>query len=108
MTDTPSPVAVAESVVATLRAAEGWLPYREPDHPDYEGDRDEAGKMVRAVLAPAAALVECVRALEDPPILSKYHGMRGFEVERFIADYDAWIARRHAVLAILTTPASQE
>lgn len=27
---------------------------------------------------------------DDAPILSKYHGQRGFEDERFIADYYAW------------------
>ena len=31
-------------------------------------------------------------ALEQAPILSKYHGEHGFERERFIADYDAWRA----------------
>ena len=29
-------------------------------------------------------------ALETAPILSKYHGHHGFEVERFIKDYEAW------------------
>jgi hypothetical protein len=32
-------------------------------------------------------------AVADAPILSKYHGQRGFEVERFIADYEAWKLR---------------
>jgi len=32
-------------------------------------------------------------ALKAAPILSKYHGMRGFEVERFISDYEAFMAR---------------
>lgn len=28
--------------------------------------------------------------LGNAPVLSKYHGQRGFELERFIADYSAW------------------
>jgi hypothetical protein len=32
-------------------------------------------------------------ALRVAPILSKYHGMNGFEVERFIRDYDAFKTR---------------
>ena len=28
--------------------------------------------------------------LNSAPILSKYHGVNGFELERFIADYTAW------------------
>lgn len=33
-----------------------------------------------------------IRLLNEAPILSKYHGQRGFEVDRFIADYDEWRA----------------
>lgn len=32
-------------------------------------------------------------ALSDAPILSKYHGHHGFEVERFIVDYEVWKRR---------------
>jgi hypothetical protein len=32
-------------------------------------------------------------AIKDAPILSKYHGHHGFEVERFITDYEAWKRR---------------
>ena len=31
--------------------------------------------------------------ISDAPILSKYHGHHGFEVERFIADYETWKRR---------------
>lgn len=38
-------------------------------------------------------------AIESAPILSKYHGQRGFEVERFIEDYAAWGAACARVVA---------
>lgn len=40
------------------------------------------------------------RVATTAPILSKYHGMRGFEVMRFIADYEAWNITRRAALAV--------
>lgn len=43
---------------------------------------------------------EAVAALYDAPILSKYHGPNGFEVERFVTDYEAWsLKKRAAILA---------
>lgn len=58
-----------------------------------------AGMAADAILAsdPAPSLYE---ALADAPILSKYHGQRGFEADRFIADYEAWKANARAALAL--------
>jgi hypothetical protein len=36
---------------------------------------------------------------DTAPVLSKYHGQYGFEVERFIADYEMWSATRRAAMA---------
>lgn len=38
-------------------------------------------------------------ALEAAPALSMYHGDGGFDRERFIADYEAWSARKRKALA---------
>jgi hypothetical protein len=32
------------------------------------------------------------------PVLSKYHGMQGFEVERFIVDYELWKKKCRAII----------
>lgn len=45
----------------------------------------------------ARALIAARRAGRDEmrqgaPVISKYHGTRGFELERFIHDYAAWRA----------------
>ena len=42
------------------------------------------------IRAELAQLRDRAAKAEDAPILSKYHGKRGFETERFIADYEAW------------------
>ena len=49
-----------------------------------------------ALIASAPDLYEIAA---EAPVLSKYHGQHGFEVERFIADYETWMARRRAVMA---------
>lgn len=46
-----------------------------------------------------AAAPDLAEALGDAPVLSKYHGLHGFEVERFIADYESWRTRARAALA---------
>ena len=38
-------------------------------------------------------------ALGCAPIPSKYHGARGFEADRFLADYEAWAIQKRAALA---------
>jgi hypothetical protein len=48
---------------------------------------------------PVMALEALIRVA---PTLSKYHGKRGFEVERFIVDYTAWMAYR--MLAVEREP----
>jgi len=30
------------------------------------------------------------RTIDCSPILSQYHGHQGFEVERFVVDYETW------------------
>lgn len=39
-----------ERLTATLVLARDWLPYHEPSHPDYEGERSDVGRAVRAAL----------------------------------------------------------
>ena len=46
----------------------------------------------------AARVAELEAMLNEPPILSKYHGMRGFEEDRFIDDYGEWRRRVRALL----------
>lgn len=42
---------------------------------------------------------DLLAALKEYPILSKYHGQHGFELERFISDYEAWTANARNVTA---------
>lgn len=44
------------------------------------------------------------QALRSAPILSKYHGHRGFETERFILDYEAWRTYTRAALSATSKP----
>lgn len=68
------------------------LPKIGPRHAENEAN---AALIVRAVNAHD----DLVAALNDAPILSKYHGQHGFDVERFILDYEKWSANRWPVLA---------
>lgn len=45
-----------------------------------------------------------LEALDDSPILSKYHGARGFDIERFVEDYEAWKLKARDALALYPTP----
>lgn len=47
-----------------------------------------------------AAAPDMQTALQVAPVLSKYHGTNGFDLEQFIADYDAWqVQHRRPALA---------
>lgn len=46
-----------------------------------------------------AAAPEMLDALNDAPVPSKYHGARGFETNRFFADYEAWMEKRRDAIA---------
>ncbi len=48
------------------------------------------------------------KALQDAPILSKFHGDRGFDVDGFIVAYDAWRAKARVALAQKQAPTAQE
>lgn len=52
-----------------------------------------------ANLSLIAAAPDLYTVLGAAPIVSQYHGVRGFETERFIADYQAWTEKRRAALA---------
>jgi hypothetical protein len=43
--------------------------------------------------------VRLERLLNAAPTLSKYHGQSGFEIERFIADYEVWRTKCRTVLS---------
>ncbi len=58
---------------------------------------DEEGAHANAHLIAAAP--ELYSVANEAPVLSQYHGQHGFEVERFIADYEAWGTKRRIVLA---------
>ncbi|MCK9513781.1 MAG: hypothetical protein M0R28_21500 [Pigmentiphaga sp.] len=49
-------------------------------------DEDEANGYL------IAGAPKLLASLLDAPILSKYHGHNGFELERFIVDYERWLA----------------
>lgn len=61
------------------------------------GQRGDAQAEADALLIRSAP--ELYEALSDAPILSKYHGMNGFEEARFFADYDAFMAKRRSAIA---------
>jgi hypothetical protein len=70
---------------------------------------DSAGRKIAAIWGKAeekefaarliAAAPELAAVADEAPILSKYHGTHGFDVEGFIADYEAWNVTRRAALA---------
>jgi enterochelin esterase-like enzyme len=63
---------------------------------------DSIGTTMKTAAANArliAAAPELYEVADEAPVLSKYHGQHGFESERFIADYEAWMAKRRTVLA---------
>lgn len=45
-----------------------------------------------------------LEALDDSPILSKYHGARGFDIERFVEDYEAWKLKARDALRLYDAP----
>ena len=51
---------------------------------------EDAEMFVGLLNAQSAELASLRARCDAAPILSKYHGQRGFEVERFINDYTAW------------------
>ena len=51
-----------------------------------------------------AQVAELAMVAAEAPNLSRYHGARGFELERFIVDYEAWAATKRAALAPFTEP----
>lgn len=64
---------------------------------------DRATQAANAALIASAPMM--FEALELAPVPSKYHGHHGFEVDRFLADYEDWMAKRRAALssALLST-----
>jgi hypothetical protein len=52
----------------------------------------------------ASALAEAKEALSSAPIPSKYHGQRGFELERFLADYETFV--RNKLRSLTQEPSS--
>lgn len=54
-----------------------------------------------ALAIPTAKVEKVRKALSGAPIISKYHGQRGFDVERFIADYSDWGRTAREALALL-------
>lgn len=42
---------------------------------------------------------DMIAALDEAPIPSKYHGMQGFDVDQFLADYAVFFAMRRTALA---------
>ena len=81
--------------------------FRDKELVPLNGERWRAdGNLTVALRNNATALVAALRALADmrgalekAPIPSKYHGQRGFEVERFLADYEVFVRDKLAALA---------
>lgn len=61
---------------------------------------DQPHQRAAAVRAALAAIRAQTKVLEAAPVLSKYHGANGFEVEQFVADYERW---RSSVRALSLT-----
>jgi AcrR family transcriptional regulator len=53
---------------------------------------------IEAMGHPPATVDQLRDVLDEAPILSKYHGMRGFEADRFITDYEAWRSLARVVM----------
>lgn len=64
-----------------------------------------AGERAELIVTAVNSHADLVKALEAAPIMSKYHGMRGFETERFIADYESW---REIARTALSYPVGRE
>lgn len=77
-----------------FRAQHRPVEYEHSLFPD-ESQYAEAAANARLI----AAAPDLLRELEAAPIPSQYHGERGFEVERFLADYERWMASRRAAIA---------
>lgn len=53
-----------------------------------------------ATIATQAAQIEAMHnAFNSAPVLSFYHGQKGFELEAFVQDYAKWKRETHAALA---------
>jgi len=59
-------------------------------------DMDEESRANARLIAAAPELYDVA---ESAPVISKYHGSRGFDVEGFIVEYEEWMARRRAIMA---------
>lgn len=77
------------------------------------GDRDRAYALGRrdvidSVVTPLQSRIEqLAHALLNAPAASAYHGMRGFDTERFLADYEAWRITVRAILGSAGSEASR-
>ena len=58
-----------------------------------EGDEADANAHL------IASAPELLDALNEAPVPSKYHGIRGFETNRFLADYEEWMEKRRGAIA---------
>jgi hypothetical protein len=61
-------------------------------------------KVAALIRKQASALAEAKEALSSAPIPSKYHGQRGFELERFLADYETFV--RNKLRSLTQEPSS--
>lgn len=68
------------------------------DFPDLDrmvASLPEPDDAVGSLIAAAPHLLEIAKSA---PVISQYHGAKGFDVERFINDYAAWNEKRRAAV----------
>src|SRR5262245_14738514 len=89
-------------------------PKNDPDFEDCEfliAESRDRGEVVGTVTGPIhrgtpegnarlmAAAPDLCETLSNAPVLSRFHGVRWFDVEAFIDAYSDWMDRRRAALA---------
>lgn len=82
-------------------AIQVWTKRDNRDDEDLVVELDSHPESLEGAFANAlliAAAPELLETVQSTPIISKYHGTKGFEVERFITDYEAWRTNANIII----------
>lgn len=86
---------------ATWLGRRGKWPVAEIPDLDLADGKEELRRM-KANARLIAAAPDLLGALGSAPVLSKYHGVTGFDLDDFVHDYEAWMNQRRAAIAKAT------